>query len=250
MKKTMYIPKWQESRFENLTCDRIVLNGSLHVDGRLKTKHISGKGFLYAKWITATSITANTVDADTIATDTLAASHVYAYDVHAVRSMEVSSLINANYVKTGHITYCDSEILNLEAGEAVKLAPKRRGLLRTLFASLIRTTWAELFSARPLIRHGFDDENADSIQSSFTQEATQIQTQAEAIGADEKADAMPPELEEAARLINDPEFLRLKALYRLTRETGDIWQIVPKAEQTDRAVAPAYPFIMQDSNVA
>jgi len=110
MNKTMYIPKGQECRFDNLTCERIVVNGNLYVNGRLNTKHICGKGFVCAKWITATSITANTVDADTIATDTLIAKHVNAFDIHAVQSIAVSSLITATHVKTGHITYPFAEI--------------------------------------------------------------------------------------------------------------------------------------------
>jgi len=236
MNKAMYIPKWQESRFENLTCDRIVVNGSLHVDGRLKTKHISGNGFIYAKWITASSITANTVDADIIGAETLAAAHVYAYDVHATQSMAVSSLIKANYVKTGRIAYCDSEILNLDADEAVKLAPKRRSLLRVLFASFISAKWVELTTPKQRVNCSFEDDNDEDQQKAPYAQDANVQA------AYQAAEATTPELEEAARLMRDPEFLKVKALYRLTQETGDIWQLVPKAEPTDRAVTAFQPF--------
>jgi len=37
-------------------------------------------------------------------------------------------------------------------------------------------------------------------------------------------------------LLNDPEFLRLRGMYRLTKQTGDIWQLVQKSGPTDRSV--------------
>ena len=218
MEKTMYIPKGQECRFEDLTCERIIVNGNLHVDGRLKAKHICGKGFVYAKWITARTVNADTVDADSIAADTLAAAHVNAFDVNAAQSMAVSSLITADYVRAGHFTYAGAEIRDLQADEAIKLPPGRRGLLRTLFSSFVRTNWA-------VLTHW-----AQSAETARCPECTEPQAptgQANAIG---------PELEEAARLMNDPEFLRIRAMYRLTQKTGDIWQIVPKAAPTGRSV--------------
>lgn len=223
MKKTMYIPKWQESRFSNLTCERIVVNGTLYVDGKLSTKHISGNGFIFAKWITATSITVNIVDADSIATDTLAAAHINAFDIHAVQSIEVSTLVTANYVKTGRMIYADSEIRDLQADEVIKLAPKRRGLLRTLFASFVRSKWTELTQRDRQKKANCDFDNVETTGPSVQD-----------ISSPENAN--PVELEEAARLLDDPEFLRLKALYKLTQETGYIWQITPKTTPTDRAV--------------
>jgi len=226
MKKTMYIPRWQECNFENLTCERIVVNGSLHVKGSLKTKHISGNGFVYAELITATSITAHTVFAGSIATDTLTAAHVNSYDIHAVTSMAVSVFVAADNVRTGHITYADAEIRDLQADEAIKLPPRQRGLLRTLFASFVRAKWAELTSRKVNEESGRNNGNADDHD---IQEFSARDTAA-------PVSFVSPDLEEAARLLNDPEFLRIRALYKLTQETGDSWQIVPKAEPSASAV--------------
>ena len=223
MKKTMYIPKGQECRFDNLTCERIVVNGSLHVDGRLKTKHVCGKGFVYAKWITAASITAHTVDADTISTDTLVAAYVNAFDIHAIQGMAVSSLITANYVKTERISYSDAEIRDLQAAEVIKLSPKRRSLLRTLLESYVRSKWTELMHSKPRPEPEPDREIPDTQEPSYQDSAPPV-------------DMQSPELAEALRLLDDPEFLRLKAMFKLTQGTGDIWQLVKKKEQTDRAV--------------
>jgi hypothetical protein len=140
----MYIPKGEECRFDRLTCERIVVDGSLHVDGKLKTKHISGKGFLYAKHITASSVTADTIDADTISVDSLIAARVEAFSIRAVQNVTVSSLIKAYCVKTNSITYAEGEIIDLHADEVIKLPPLRRSLLSTLFAGFVRSKWCAL----------------------------------------------------------------------------------------------------------
>ena len=227
MEKTIYIPKLKECRFDNLICEHIVVNGNLHVNGRLRAKHISGKGFIYAKWITAKSITAHTVDAGTIATDTLVAAFLNADEIHAARCMEVSSVITAASVSTRYITYADAEIWDLQADEAVVLASRRCNLLRTLLASFIRSKWAALTNGKSKEGIGGDFENND-VELSEASQRQEYQTK--------PTEPRSPELEEAAQLLGDSEFLRLRALYKVTREAGDVWQLVPKTEQNDRAV--------------
>jgi len=229
MKKTMYIPKGQECSFDNLTCGRIVVNGSLHVGGRIKTKSICGKGFVHAKWITANSIVADTVDADTIATGTLAAAHVNAFDIHAAQSITVTSLLTANYVRAGRATYALAEIRELESDDVVVLAPKRRGLLRALLASSIRSKWAAA-------AYGGQGANATA------EVKPGGESPCSATDGETLPDITRQGLEEAARLLSDPEFLRLRALFKVTRETGDVWQLVPNQGQGGRAAAAPGPF--------
>ena len=236
MKKTMYIPKGQECRFDDLTCERIVANGILYVNGKLKTKHISGKGFIYGKWITAKTITADTIDADTVAADTIIAAHINAFDVHAIQSVNVSTLITANYVKTAHIAYADAEIKDLQAAEAIKLAAKRRGLFRTLLASSIRMLWTALTCGdkKTDAEHGSAAEESETAQFYRTGHGAYTRSPAQEPAAANLCGAEPNDLQEASRLVNDPEFLRLKAMYRLTQETGDVWQLVPDQESAGK----------------
>ena len=239
MSKTMYIPKGQECRFEDLTCERIVANGTLYVNGKLRTKHISGKGFINGKWITAKTIIADTVDADTIAADTIIAAHINAYDVHAVRSVTASTLITANYVKTAHIAYADAEIRELQAVEAVKLAAKRRGLFRTLLASSIRAMWTALTcgDAKTGSDHGSAVEESETAQFYGASHDAYAVTPGQVPTAANFCRSGTYDLQEASRLANDPEFLRLKAMYKLTQETGDAWQIMPSQEPAKKDLA-------------
>lgn len=236
MSKTMYIPKGQECRFEDLTCERITVNGSLVVNGKLRTKHISGKGFVYAKWLTAKTVTADTVDADSIAADTLMAAHVNAYDVHVVQSITVSTHITANYVRTAHMTYADAEIRELQADEAIKLAPKRRGLFRTLLASFIRAKWAELTYGDKNAGHNRNGAETQTPPVNCVNGNAYAATQEQTYTAAAPCGPSPGELNEAALLLNDPEFLRLRSMWKLTKETGDIWLLAKKSEPTGRAV--------------
>ena len=163
MAKTIYIPKGQECRFDSLTCGRVVVDGSLHVSGSLRARHISGKGFVYGKRITASTVAAHTVEAETIAADAVIAAHIAAADIRATRSVTAATLVTAARVMTPHIAYADAEISDLRADEAVKLKPKRRGLFRTLLASCVRSKWAALTSgsaAKETGSHG-DSGRAD-----------------------------------------------------------------------------------------
>lgn len=226
MKKTMYIPKGKECHYESLTCDNIIVEGSLRVDGEIRSKHIRGKGFLCANVISAKTVTACAVDAGTVVCDRLIAERVAAVEVHAVESAAISCYIEADLVKAGKITLADAAIADLVADEIIQLKPKNRGLLGTLFASYIRAKWTALFYRAP--------KEAKRKAKTAEQQAEQP---AEAQAPE--FNVSPIEAAEVETLLNDPEFLRLKAMYRLSQQMDYIWQLRPKQEPTDRAVTLA-----------
>jgi hypothetical protein len=60
------------------------------------------------------------------------------------------------------------------------------------------------------------------------------------------------EIAEIVKLRNDPEFLRLKAMYMLAHGTNDIWQLIPNStDDMDRVVTlGADPFVESDPGFA
>ena len=237
MHKTMYIPKGQECRFEDLTCERIVVNGALHVSGKITTKHIRGKGFISAKDISAESITANTVEAVSVVTDRLIAARVDATRIYCVQNISVSSVIRADYVEANSISYAIADIKELNAGDAIVLTPRKRGLLRTLLASFLCSLWASLVSGGHVSEpfSGFGDAPAHNgaYPHSGGAGGTGQNLPSEASAAQRQFNEA---LYEAEQMLKDTEFLRLMGLYKIAKETGDVWQLVPKPEPTDRVV--------------
>ena len=237
MNKTMYIPKGQECAFDNLTCERIIVKGSLRVTGSLKAKHIYGKGFISAEFVSAESITADTLEATTLVVDRLAAARVFCFKIFGTESIMISSMIDAVNVKARKVTYAKAEIKNLEAEEVVVLQPKCRSMLRMLFSSFVRSKWAAL-------RNKYTEKPAEAEDNTAGEDYSDAYACPQAGQQTAPNDAQAQSsaaLDEAAKLLSDPEFLRMRAMFKVTRETGDIWQLVPKSEATDRAVTMFQP---------
>lgn len=71
--KTIYIPEGQSVSYENLTIDRLVVDGYVHVSGELTVKHVSGHGTLSAGDISANSIRVDELEAGVVYCNRLAA---------------------------------------------------------------------------------------------------------------------------------------------------------------------------------
>jgi hypothetical protein len=149
MKKTIYVPKGTELAFKTLTCENIVVNGSLRTEGAVRAKRISGKGFVFAGSVSADFVSANDICADTIVTDTLVAKRIEATEIYATHEILASRHIRADFVKTGRLIAAQSAVSEIEADRIVKLSPKPRGILRMLFVAFLRSKFAALFAKRP-----------------------------------------------------------------------------------------------------
>ena len=236
MSKTMYVPKGETVLLDNLTCEQVIVNGVLHVIGDIQAKHIRGKGFIFAGNISTKSITACTINAGTIVTDRLVAERVTAVKLHAVQAAAVSSYLEADLVKSPKITVADANIADLIAEEVVQLKTRRRGLLGTLFASFVRSLWTALVYGSPRDHEAdepdtVEDEDDDNEDAEYT-----------AIEGSAPMNT-PLHITDAEALTHDPEFVRLKSMYQLTRDRGYIWQLVPNPLGLDKAVTMAeHPF--------
>ena len=202
MNTTLYIPKGQEALYENLTCENIVVDGVLEVTGTLHTKHISGKGFLFAGAIRAESVAVSDIEAADIVANTLLAERVSAVDVHAVQSAAISCYLEAELVKAGRITLNDFNISTLMADEIIQLKPRKRKLLGTLLAASVRSKWTKWFHQSPPM---------DAI----------IEL------AEDTPVASAPVLSEKEKLLTDEDFQRLQAMLVLQQGGKYRWQLAP-----------------------
>ncbi len=141
--KTVYIPKGEIVRYESLMTEHLVVHGCLQVSNGIKARTITGQGTISAGTIDADVIRVDDVEAGSIVCKRLLAKRVQSPEVFASESATVSCFLSAAYVETGRLTVTLSEIDEVKAEEVVNLTPKKRTLIGTLLASLLRSFWTD-----------------------------------------------------------------------------------------------------------
>lgn len=147
--KTVYIPKGETVSYESLVTDRLVIKGCVHVLGDVRAKTISGNGVLHAGSVQADVIRLDELESAGVICRRLLAKRVQAPEVIASDCAVISCFLSAAYVETGKLTVAVSEISEIKAEEVVNLTPKKRGMLRTLLASALRSAWVALTAPKP-----------------------------------------------------------------------------------------------------
>ena len=147
--KTVYIPKGETVSYESLVTDRLVIKGCVHVLGDVRAKTISGNGVLHAGSVQADVIRLDELESAGVICKRLLAKRVQAPEVIASDCAVISCFLSAAYVETGKLTVAISEISEIKAEEVVNLTPKKRGMLRTLLASALRSAWVALTAPKP-----------------------------------------------------------------------------------------------------
>ena len=181
MMKNLYIPKGKTLHYETLSCQDIVNDGVLEVEGTLHARNITGKGV---------------IDAGTIS----------ARNVLSI-SATISCYLEAEYVEVPKLTVAKHSIGTLKAEDVVTLPEKKRGIAGTLLAGFFRRLWLSLSRRIPMDAEYVQIKEPEAKDAQAPQEKTGAQAQADTNMAD-------------ADLEDDFEFKRLKAMYRLLRESG------------------------------
>lgn len=153
--KTMYIPKGETVSYENLTTDRLVVDGCLKVSCDLKVKTIGGSGFIEAGRVSADDIRVDDLESVSVVCRRLIAKRVETSELFASKSAAVSCLLSADFVKAKRLAVALSDIDEIEADEVVNLTQKKRGLFRFLLASALRSLWIRLTAP-------YDDDVVDA----------------------------------------------------------------------------------------
>lgn len=122
--KTVYIPRGETVTYENLTTERLVVEGCLNVSCGLKAKTISGGGFIEAGRVSAGDIRVDDLECASVACTRLIAKRVEASELFASESAAVSCLLSADYVKAGRLFVGLSDIDEVKADEIINLRQK------------------------------------------------------------------------------------------------------------------------------
>lgn len=207
MMKNLYIPKGKTLHYETLSCQDIVNDGVLEVEGTLHARNIIGKGIIDAGTISARNVAVMDVECAAMIGETLTAERVCAAEVKLSISATVSCYLEAEYVEVPKLTVAKHSIGTLKAEDVVTLPEKKRGIAGTLLAGFFRRLWLSLSRRIPM--------DAEYVQIKEP-EAKDAQAPQEKIGAQAQADTNMAD----ADLEDDFEFKRLKAMYRLLRESG------------------------------
>ena len=232
--KTVYIPKGETVHYESLVTEHLVVHGHLHVTYGIKAKTITGKGVINAGTVEADAICIDDVESASVICKRLIAKRVQAPEVFASESAAVSTFLSAAYVETGKLTVAISEIDVVEAGEVVNLKPKKRSLLGTLLASVLRSFWTALT---------VQGEKAEVMDAEFTpaEEIKAETTQEEAVAEQ----TVPVQVEAAAVESErepeemDMELKRIVAMFKLAREEGYTLKLIPGTPEEN---APVFDF--------
>ena len=214
--KDIYIPKGKTLRYESLACRNIVNDGTLVVEKGIQARRISGKGIVNAGSLSCRDLSAMDIEAGAITTRTLAAERVCAAEVKASGPMAVSCCLEAAYVETPSLTVAVCQVEHLRAGTIVYLAAKRRGILMALLAGFVRRLWMTLKRRIPV------DADYEPVR-------------------DEPEPEMEPERGDTpsgdpnTELLEDFEFKRLAAIYRLLKPYGFTVRLVSLKEQAKGA---------------
>lgn len=142
--KTVYVPRGETVTYENLTTERLVVEGCLNVSCGLKAKTISGGGFIEAGRVSAGDIRVDDLECASVACTQLIAKRVETSELFASESAAVSCLLSADYVKAGRLFVGLSDIDEVKADEIINLRQKKRSLFRFLLACSLRSWWMRL----------------------------------------------------------------------------------------------------------
>lgn len=231
--KTVYIPKGKTVHYEALVTDHLVVKGCLNVTYGVKAKTISGTGVLCVGSAEADSVCIGSLEAATVVCKRLIAKRVQAPEVFASESAVVSDFLSAAYVETGRLTVAISEIDEVKADEVINLAKKKRTLLGTLLASILRSLWTGLTTHREY------NEVMDAEYTPVTEEKSG-QPGSDHAEADTPAEQSQMEVDVASQSAPaDEELNRFINLFKLTRESGFTLKIIPGTPEEN---APVFDF--------
>ena len=226
--KTVYIPKGETVHYESLATEHLVVRGHLHVDYGIKAKTITGGGTINAGTVDADVIRVDDVESGSIVCKRLLAKRVQAPEVFASESAAVSSFLSAAYVETGRLTVALSEI-----DEVINPTPKKRTLLGTLLASLLRSFWTVLTvpgQKEPTVMTDACEEVPEDVTEPVPEETQEPETE-QAAPCEEENAAEPEAVDE--------ELSRIVGIFKLAREQGSTLKLMPGTPEEN---APVFDF--------
>jgi hypothetical protein len=192
MRNTIRIPKNHTWLAGSLVCENLVVNGELTITGELIARRVTGRGTVDAGTVTAEIVRCENVRADALNARRLCSKNVTA------GVMRLGNEFKAAYAENA-----------AESAGSFEYAPEYERL-QTDGEAESAESGAEFF-----------DVDTDELNAS---------------GGEPDKESPEPDADNEARVINydrlldDPAFLRLRALYAMEREYGGTWRLEPNPE--------------------
>jgi hypothetical protein len=207
--KKIRIPKNHSWTVEDLTCPAITVNGRLTITGELTTGHIRGRGIIKARSIRAKTISCRELEVERITADRMR--------TYSANAGEVT--LGGGYTPRCERTPDASEKLESSGTPEpdVETMPAENG---TRDADMDISAETE----NATISYGSDKDSS----------AAATTDTANAVSSDSGAVSEHTSLTEAQRLLDDPSFLRLRAMHRLERNYGCMWLLKTRSETPSR----------------
>ena len=231
--KTIYIPKGETVHYESLSTDHLIVEGTLEVTYGVVAKQIDGDGVIHAGTVEADIIRIRCIETARTVCRRLIAKVVESSEVFASESAVVSCFCSAAYVETGRLTVTISEIDEVKAEEVVNLTPKKRTLIGTLLASLLRSIWTALTvpgQKEPTVMTDACEEVPEDAAEPVPEETQE--PEAEQAAPCEEENTVEPEAV-------DEELNRIVGIFKLAREQGYTLKLIPGTPEEN---APVFDF--------
>jgi hypothetical protein len=234
MRNTIRIPKNHTWITGSLVCENLIVNGELTVTGELTAKRVTGRGT-----VDAGTITAEIVRCENVRADTLNARHLCSKNVTA-GVMRLGNDFKSAYAESaGSFEYAPEYERRRTDGEAES---SESGALESEYAQNAESG-AEFFDidTDELNGSGGEPDTADCGETAEARnDANEYNKVAET--RSEPCSDSETSVINYDRLLDDPAFLRLRALYAMEREYGGTWHLEPNPAPTTDAPYTEYIF--------
>jgi len=138
--KTLFIEKGMVTEQQDIYAERIVVNGTLKVSGKLQGKYICGKGTIDAGFIIADEISCPIIHADEIVAGAIVADKILARKITAHGDIYTKTYLGADSVSAAKITAAHTNITAMVVDEFISLKSKKRNILQMIFSSWLHST--------------------------------------------------------------------------------------------------------------
>lgn len=147
--KKVFIPKGETVVYDELNTGVIVVKGTLKVTGKLTASFIQGGGGrVEAEEIQCDTIEVGTVQAEILTARKVVGKKLFIRDCIATDAVMATDFIESLHVLTKFLYISLSSISQCDAEEIIMLSQKKRGLLRMLFVSKMRSMWVSTFHSK------------------------------------------------------------------------------------------------------
>jgi hypothetical protein len=228
MRNTIRIPKNHTWLAGSLVCENLIVNGELTITGELTARRVTGRGAIDAGTITAETVRCENVRADALNARRLCSKNVTAGVMRLGNEFKSAYAENAAE-SAGSFEYAPEYERRRTDGEAESEYAQNAESVTEFFD----------IDTEELNGSGGEPDTADCGETAEAHydanEYNKVVETRDKTDADVGKSGTDSETSviNYDRLLDDPAFLRLRALYAMEREYGGTWRLEPNLVPTD-----------------